>query len=244
MTTINRRFIALAFGIFSALGCADDASPAADPDMELAQGEEEPNLDSLESALVDEPDDRSDYVSELNLHDGWYGEWYTQWCAAGTYATHYKQRVESSQGGGDDTALNAITLYCKKPSGSGGNSIEPHPGLYGTYSSYASCGSNSNGTPRLMIGGSIKVERKQGGDHWYKPFASSTDDTAANDVHMKCAGSGSAEADREGKWGDWFPVKTCPTGSAVCGLSVRVESSRGSRDDTSLNGVHLKCCKI
>ncbi|MEY4508500.1 MAG: hypothetical protein RLZZ450_622 [Pseudomonadota bacterium] len=220
--------------LVAAIGCGADGS-----NDELSADEQGVG----EQAIIDEPANRADFRSELLLHEGWYGDtWSTSWCPEGTYAGGFSQRVERSQGGGDDTALNAIRLYCKAPGDARTTlQIEPHPGEYGDYSNVATCATR-NGSPQLMIGGSIKLEGKQGGDHWYKPFDNSHDDTAANSVRMQCE-SGVAVADREGKWGEWYPQQTCPTNTAVCGISVRVEPRQGKKDDTGLNGVKLYCCE-
>jgi hypothetical protein len=202
-------------------------------------------IEGLEQAL-DEPSTRADYRSDLVLHEGAWGTWSTSWCQPGTYAVSYKQRVERSQGKGDDTALNAIALWCAKKnaastsSANGGNQALAHPGLYGDWSEWEGCGA-VNGKVRPMIGGKMRFEGKQGADSkWRKGLQG--DDTAGNDVHMKCSSGGYAEADLEGKWGTWYQERTCPEGTAVCGISVRTEASQGSKDDTALNGVKLKCC--
>jgi hypothetical protein len=42
-------------------------------------------------------------------------------------------------------------------------------------------------------------------------------------------------------WGGWSPILYCPPGSYVGGYQMRVEQSRGGRDDTALNAVNLHC---
>lgn len=198
-------------------------------------------IDVVQKSLLDDPYDRADYMGKIELHPGFWGEWYTEMCPEGTFATHYKLRVETQQGKGDDTALNAIKLYCMRKNGTGNSFAVPHEGLWGTWSSWESCGTNRDGTRRFMIGGQMRVEKKQGGDNSVKSGLQN-DDTAANDVHMKCENGGTIEADREGPWGDWYQARTCPNNTAVCGLSVRFESAQGSGDDTAMNGLRLHCC--
>ncbi len=235
MNTIGKTLAALLLGSVFTMACAVESGDGDVPNEE--------EVGSTESRLVTVPDWRNDFVAELPLHDGWYGDWYDGWCPAGTYATHYRQVVEKSQGSGDDTALNTVSLFCQRPGGSETFEVSPYRADYGDPSTTPSCGANPDGTPRFMTGGQIKVEDKQGGQHWYKPFQSSTDDTAANGVIMKCP-SGTAEASLTGKWGKWYPMKSCPTGSAVCGLTIRVESKQGKGDDTGMNGMHAMCCTV
>ena len=61
------------------------------------------------------------------------------------------------------------------------------------------------------------------------------DDTAANDLHMMCT-DGTSQTMLSGggtSWGDWGNWHYCPSGTWICGLSVRVEKYQGGGDDTS-----------
>lgn len=232
MSKVRIQFISAL--LVAAVGCgADGANDDGSSEEQAAD----------ELASIDEPPNRSDFRAEVLLHEGWYGNtWSTSWCPEGTYAAGYRQRVERGQGSGDDTALNAISLFCKVPGEPRtSQTITPHPGEWGDWSNAATCATR-NGAPNFIIGGNIKLEAMQGGDHWYRPFDNSHDDTAANSVHMQCE-SGVAEADLEGKWGEWYPQQTCPANTAVCGISVRFEAKQGKGDDTGLNGVKLYCCE-
>ena len=48
--------------------------------------------------------------------DGYWGDWSSfVYCPGGTRISGFKTRVESAQGGGDDTALNDVSFFCSIP---------------------------------------------------------------------------------------------------------------------------------
>ena len=92
---------------------------------------------------------------------GFWGVWGpAENCPRGGFATSFSLRVESPQGGGDDTALNSICLQC-----STGGEVCSRQGYWG---SWASSGTSSSG----FNGAQLRIESKQGGG----------DDTAANNL--------------------------------------------------------------
>src|SRR5687768_2141328 len=51
---------------------------------------------------------RADYVASVATNPGSWGNWTaTRFCPAGSFATKYRMRVQSTRGTGDDSALNA-----------------------------------------------------------------------------------------------------------------------------------------
>jgi hypothetical protein len=148
-------------------------------------------------------------------------------------------RVEPSLGGGnnDDTALNAIRLYCRVPNGgrftNGSDTvvIEAHPGFWGTWVEGRNCSPN-----RFMTTFNLRVERSLGGG------LGSRDDTAANSVAFRCSSNQVIEAEG-GPWGDWGSEIAGPPRSAICGLAVKVEPQQGGGDDTALNDVSFYWCR-
>ena len=51
----------------------------------------------------------------------------------------------------------------------------------------------------------------------------------------------------EGPWGEWYTATYCPKNYYVCGLEQKLEGNQGSKygeDDTALNGVALRCCRL
>ena len=141
-------------------------------------------------------------------------------CRNGGFATSFSQRVEKSQGGGDDTALNSICLQC-----STGDEVCSRTGFWG---SWATSGKSSSG----FDGAKLRFEQSIGRG----------DDTAANELILY-NGNTSYRTGNGGVWGDWLDLRRCPSGQRICGLKTRVEKSIGRGDDTALNGVVLQCCK-
>ncbi len=179
---------------------------------------------------------RADITGELKPSDGSWGSWFgPSYCPPGQYVTSFKMRSEAGQGSGDDTALNAVSLGCRAPNGASSSSISPHDGYWGSWTGSAEC-ANSNPTAlnNYVIGGRIRVEAPQG----------SGDDTGANDVQLLCSSGSSINPGGAHTYGDWGPWTSCPSDSAVCGLSVRVEGPQGSDDDTAMNGMRLICCSL
>lgn len=154
------------------------------------------------------------------------------YCSRGLYATGYSQRVESRQGSGDDTALNAVRLYCSSPDGHVTETIETlNQGPWGDWDS-AYCLSSPE--RRFLNGATARIEGSQGYG----------DDTAMNGVKFNCTIAGTAEADNTGPWGNWHNWNYCPAGSAICGIQTNVAPNRGNEDDSALVGMRLFCCSL
>ncbi|OQV11968.1 putative Vitelline membrane outer layer protein 1-like protein [Hypsibius exemplaris] len=73
------------------------------------------------------------------------------------------------------------------------------------------------------------------------PLGPRKDDTATNDVEIKCS-DGKVFTGNGETYGDWQLRQSCPSGSAICGLSVQIEGSQGRKDDTALNNIKVACC--
>ena len=83
-----------------------------------------------------------------------------------------------------------------------------------------------------MVGFSLLVEPDQGDD----------DDTATNNVRLKCINGQTISGVSRTKWGSWTEWKKCPSGEAVVGLKAQIEKDQGDPgDDTALNGVAMYC---
>ncbi len=234
-----RAFAKLMMGMSLALGlmagCADeiaDESLVGLTDEELAEVGEGAGDESLASDSFAVTNSRADWSGSSATPDSanW-GVWsQTLYCAAGSFAQAFDQRVEPKQGSGDDTALNTVRLHCYKPSNSYVERFVTHPGLYGSYGSAPKC----SGAGNFITGVRIRLESPQG----------SGDDTGANDVQFACKNGGSIAANNGLDYGSFSNWDFCPTGTAVCGMQVKVEASQGGGDDTSMNGISMKCCQL
>lgn len=191
------------------------------------------------SVALSQVSNRSDVVSSFTSNNG--GQW-GQWtnrpvfCPPGSYAAGYTMRVEPPQGAGnnDDTALNAIRLYCYNRNGKPTGNLEPHPGFWGTWVEGRYC----QGAGNFLAAFDLQVEPSLGSG------LGSRDDTAANSILFGCS-SGGVIAAEGGRWGSFSGnwVQGVP-GSAICGLDVKVEPRQGNGDDTALNDVRVYWCRL
>jgi len=175
---------------------------------------------------------RTDITGVRNAPNGgpWGGWSRAIYCPAGSYVGGYSMRVEPSQGGGDDTALNAVALYCYNRAGTMVERIVPDQGIWGSWREGANC---SRGTYARAF--SLKVEPGQGRG----------DDTAANSVKFSCSNGAVIEASGGGGWGSWTSSwVTGPGNSAICGVRAKFEGSQGGGDDTALNDLEFTWCRL
>lgn len=167
---------------------------------------------------------RGDYraVIEPAARTSW-GRWGPiAWCPYKTFAYGMTLKVEGRQGGGDDTSVNAVALYCSKNRGY----VTSSQGRWGRWESNKVCRNS------VITGVAIKSEKSQG----------LGDDTAANNFVFYCRnrqrlfGRGNA-------WGTWSRWALCPRGTAICGIQTMVEGPQGRKDDTALNRARFFCCR-
>ncbi|XP_072000782.1 vitelline membrane outer layer protein 1 homolog [Engystomops pustulosus] len=158
---------------------------------------------------------------------GPWGDWGSrQWCPPRTVARGFSLRVERPLGSdGDDTALNAIRLYCASPSTRDTQeTITSSESSWGDWTPVSWCPSGH------LMSFALQVEPKQGDG----------DDTAANNIMMQCSDH-TVLTGKGGYWGTFSSWSgTCPSG--ICGIQTRVEGKQGRGDDTALNDVKFGCC--
>jgi len=173
---------------------------------------------------------REDYLGEITPSEGHWGTWREPvWCPEGTWAAGFSQRVEADQGGGDDSALNSVRLHCRSRNGGTITTISSHEGWWGDWSDPLYCQGEEYIRSALL-----RVEPDQGGG----------DDSAATDFRPACE-TGPLVAPNGLKWGTYSNINagTCPNGTAVCGLSIRLEDKQAADvDDSAMNGIRLQCC--
>jgi len=154
-----------------------------------------------------------------------WGEWKAaEKCPNNGKVNGFKLRVEENQGeDGDDSALNGIWLKCNT------GDILKIDGYWGSWGTWKNCPPGD-----YFTGARIRSEESQGDG----------DDTAANDLNMRCKTDGWKEGKGQ-TWGSWGGATQCAGDQWICGLQVKMEPPQGQeKDDTALNQVKFACCDI
>jgi hypothetical protein len=181
---------------------------------------------------------RASVLAEINGPGGGpWGDWgNADLCPLDSFAYGFRIKVERSQGGGDDTALNAIELACRTETGTTTTAtVSSSQGEWGDWSSWSYCAQNE-----LLVSYELKVEPGQRGG----------DDTSANSLRMGCRrltypgpdATSLLTPDLQGGWGNWQGMNYTPERTAICGLKTKVEARQGGGDDTALNDVAFSYC--
>ncbi|KXZ48985.1 hypothetical protein GPECTOR_24g275 [Gonium pectorale] len=180
--------------------------------------------------------DASNINSWITVGDGPFGMWMdAKVCSSYEYSSGdpakinyglpiktYQLRMDTNTGSGDKTALNGVKVTC-----SDDDTILVQDGLTGTWTSAsASCSADGKFTAARM-----RIEAQKTGDN-----------TAANSLQLKCDNGDAEVSVTEGYVGDWTGWATCPSGTYICGLQIKYQSSQGSKDDTAVNGAKIACC--
>jgi hypothetical protein len=172
---------------------------------------------------------RSDFTRTVAPAAGLWGQaGASLFCSTGTYVAAFRQRVEAAQGAGDDTALNAVELYCKSKTGYWTERLNTWDGAWGDWGEWVTCPTG------YVNGAALKIEPGQGAG----------DDTSANGARFTCTNGSTISASNDGAWGSYVSSDTCPSGEAVCGAQTIVEPPISAGDDTALNGLLLHCCRL
>ncbi|CAI2347788.1 unnamed protein product [Caenorhabditis sp. 36 PRJEB53466] len=168
-----------------------------------------------------------------------WGDWHEfAKCPDGQYAHGMQIKYSYFQHKGDDTALNAVKLYCQELDYDGyrkDNWIMSGEGAYGFWQSVRYCPAGT-----AIIGFVLRSQIEQRRE----------DDMAAVNFRAYCGtphGPRTADVRIEGdteSWGNWKADQFCPQGYVVCAIKSQIEKPQGGRDDTALNNVNLKCCRV
>lgn len=184
----------------------------------------------------------------LDNYSGWYWGNNNQKsgvCPPGSYAYGFRQRVERSQGRGDDTALNGIHLNCRNIGGSrrGGVIQVESERRWGSLGNWSYCP-----TGMWISGYRLKVESYQ--DNWRANTASriidlnfsNRDDTGTNAIEFKCRTADwrrqvVIKTNNDGNWGTWTNWIEARPGLFVTAIHAHIEKPQGRGDDTAMNQV-------
>merc|ERR1712243_427419 len=157
---------------------------------------------------------------------GYWGSWggYS-FCPPGSFVYGYRLRVKAP--GVDNTALNDIELYCRRPNSEAiTKKIKSSSAPWGTWSGAIYCPELDN----PVVGMAGKMEGKQG----------KGDDTTLNSLLLYCKTGNTAILAHRGYWGNWQGRLSCPPGTAVNGVKTQVEQPCDC-DNTAMNGIQLHC---
>jgi PKD repeat protein len=161
---------------------------------------------------------------------GHWGAWAGQFqrCPDQTLAYGFADKVEPPQGGGDDTALNGIKIWCVSlPDLQSNSYITSDVAQWGDWSERLDCGDRRS----YIAGARLRIEAPLG----------SGDDTGAVDVEFSCS-NGTILRNGGPGWGAWTDWRYCPASTAICGIKTRIEPPQGGGDDTALDDVEFQCC--
>ncbi|KAF2359643.1 Vitelline membrane outer layer protein I (VOMI) [Trinorchestia longiramus] len=134
----------------------------------------------------------------------------------------------------DETAVNAIKLYCRAENQTYDNNyVISARSFRGNWCDTQVC------TKGFMTGFRARVRPKGG---------MFIDDTALQDFQGQCRASQQllmgvppSQQFRSGQWSRWAE---CPLDSAVCGLKTRVQSFHSFLDDIAVTDAQLYCCPL
>lgn len=169
------------------------------------------------------------YSSMLTVKNGeQFGSWtWPEMCPPDHLAVGFSLRVESSQYGLDDTALNGIRLICAKSTDrSFLYTVESHTGYYGDWTPTQYCPSGH------LVSFQLRVESHQG------LFG---DDTAANNIRFRCSSNPVLEGTGM-DWGEYGYWSNECVGGGICGIETKMEEHQSGLDDSTLNDVRFHCC--
>ena len=149
-------------------------------------------------------------------------------CDKAAFSSGFTLKVAPKEGGGDDTAANAICIICSET-----EERCSKKGLWGSWSKSFMCPKGS-----YLTGWRQNVEANKG-------WGLLADDTALNNVEYECRDleKWTVTKTLQGNgydWGTWSRYKRCPHGQYICGLETRVAPHY--HDDTALNDIKHKCC--
>ena len=162
-------------------------------------------------------------------HKGSWSGWYR--CPEGSWVKQFEIRYEKNQGSGDDTGLNGLYLSCYS-----GDEKVTEVGTSGPWG-------NESGSSKFCHHGYATAAQ-------LKAESNTADDTSINSVDMLCkspkntSGSGSwMTPSKSSPWGSWLKAKHCPSGYAINGFDIKIDSNNGANDDAGATKIDFSCKK-
>ncbi|CAI2347789.1 unnamed protein product [Caenorhabditis sp. 36 PRJEB53466] len=185
---------------------------------------------------------RADGFDKIQLNStrvtNW-GKWH-EWarCEDGKHAHGMQIKYEPNQYAGDDSALNAIALYCLDLASYTYHSNDWIMGGEGPFGYWQTVGYCPIST--AIVGFALRAQGHVDGDN-----------PAADNFAVFCASvCGPRYSDyiirgTTAEFGNWSAPQFCPRGFVVCGIQAQIEGNQGRGvDDTALNNVNLECCRV
>ena len=172
------------------------------------------------------------HAKRVGPFGGPFGAWAGQFqrCPGQSLAYGFSDKVEPALGGGDDTALNGIKLWCVDlPDLQSNNYITSDQQQWGGWGERMDCGDRRS----YIAGARLRIESPQGAG----------DDTGGVDVELWCSNGVKLGNGGHG-WGAWRDWSYCPANTAICGIRTKVEPPQGGGDDTALNDAEFECCYV
>lgn len=160
------------------------------------------------------------------------GSWHKAVCPYGTYVFGMKAAIEPAQGGGDDSAMEALRLYCSNVDGDFITLVEiKDSSLVAHWGDFVRCPKGAHARSFRA-----RAESRQGGG----------DDTGMNSVEFECGEPNEStittiRPSNERYWGSWSSQMSA-SGKAICGVRGKIEPSQGSGDDTGLHSLKFIFC--
>jgi hypothetical protein len=237
MTSRTIRLSVLLLASVSGWGCDGDGDAGA-PLEPSPVGSEAASISTGPNASGAETDKdfcitRNDHTSTVTVAAGNWGSWAScpSMCPDGSFA--YGASLKAEHGfEADETYLNAVSLNCNdRVTGAWTANVTSKTGPWGEWWALNMCPN----ADIPMVGGIVK---------YLSPQPALVDDSAANHMWGACANGTELPLKGTGVFGTWRSWVSCPAGTAVCGITTRVEGSQGAGDDTALNGIRFECCQF
>ncbi|XP_071537826.1 vitelline membrane outer layer protein 1-like [Panulirus ornatus] len=199
------------------------------------QQQEEEEVEYEELGEVPVP--RRLVTKSLVLNNGLpWGSWGpVEYCEDGSFAVDMEIKFEPYDLlDTDETALNAVKLYCATPDMHQRGYITSTEGANGQWQGMRFCEDG------YLTGMRAQVLKSQG---------VIGDDVAVQNLEMECNYGPSTVVGVQGTAarfpkGDWSQWSRCANGSAICGIETRVEAVSLVNDDTGATDLTMFCCSL